>query len=118
MDFMVEAPRSASSRTIAGSLPPNSRVTPLIVWAAFAMMWRGWNAARESDLAHIRMGGQGVANLLRQSRDDVDRAGRQRLREHCDRPDKRQRTGFRRLEDHAIPGQQGRNNLGEGKHDR
>jgi hypothetical protein len=34
------ASNSASSRMMAGSLPPSSSVTPLTVWAAFAMMCR------------------------------------------------------------------------------
>ena len=40
------------------------------------------------------------------------------LRKHHDRADEGERTGFRRLEDHAIACQQGGHDLREGKSDR
>src|SRR6516162_5251355 len=87
------ASNSASSRMMAGSLPPSSSVTPLMVWAAFAMMCLADGMLPVKPiLPTSRCVVRCIADLGGQAGNYVDHARRQLLGEHPDGPGQRERS--------------------------
>ena len=66
----------------------------------------------------IGMGGQDIAQIGGSACHNIHQSHREQLRNHADRFDKRERATFRRLDHHAIPGQQCRNDMQKSQRDR
>ena len=109
---------SASSRTMAGSLPPSSSVTRLRSGAAdMATFLPVSTEPGEADLARHRVRGHPGTELVAAAH-DVDHAGREDVAQQLAHLERDQRRVGRRLQHQGVAGQQRRGDLPEGERQR